>query len=326
MTRRAPAFWQSDGTPARLLQPAGWLYGLAGRMRWQLKRGEKLALPVICVGNLVLGGSGKTPVVRALVQRLKKRGRKTHVLSRGYGGSAQGLLRVDPAVHDATVVGDEPLLLARDTITWVSRDRVAGAQAALAAGADCLVMDDGLQNPGLIKDLSFLVIDGTSGFGNRRIFPAGPLRESPVACFARVQAAILVGPPHPGLLDSLPTALPRIFARIDPLPGAKQDFHGRRVLAFAGIARPEKFFACLDELGAEVAASRSFGDHHYYGEEELAALRAEAGRLDATLVTTEKDLVRLPASERKGIASLPVELRWEETELLDRLLGQVLDS
>jgi tetraacyldisaccharide 4'-kinase len=326
MTRPAPAFWLSGGGPARLLQPAGKLYDLAGRLRWRLSRSEKAECPVICVGNLVLGGSGKTPVVRALVARLKDRGRKVHVLSRGYGGRAHGPLRVNPESQDATEVGDEPLLLARDAVTWVSRDRVAGAQAALEAGADCLVMDDGLQNPGLAKDLSFLVIDGPSGFGNGHVFPAGPLRESPRACFARVQAAILVGPPHPGLLDELPAALPRIFAGIEPLPGADKGIRGRRFLAFAGIARPEKFFQSLRDLGANLAATQSFGDHHYFSRDELTALRAQAAKLDATLITTEKDLVRLPAHDREAIDCLPVQLVWEETDLLNRLLDKVLSS
>ena len=326
MSWQAPGFWQSGGALAALLQPAGWLYDLGGRLRRAGTQATRLPLPVICVGNVVLGGSGKTPVARALVQRLQGRGRNIHVLSRGYGGNAKGPLQVRTDRHDAAEVGDEPLLLARDAPTWVSRDRVAGAKAALAAGADCLVMDDGLQNPGLAKDLSFLVIDGASGFGNGRVFPAGPLREAPGACFARVQAAILVGRPHRGLLDELPASLPRLFARLEVTPDAAARLRGRRVFAFAGIARPEKFFRSLQECGADIADTRSFADHHAFGRQELADLAAAAAKLDAALVTTEKDLVRIPAAQRSGIACLPVRLLWDDTDLLERLLDQVLNS
>ena len=316
---RAPDFWTGDGTLATLLAPLGAGYDLAGRLRRALVQPLTAKVPVICVGNLVAGGAGKTPVVLALVAALTARGVAVHCLTRGYGGCLPGPRRVDAARDSAGQVGDEALLLARAAPTWVARDRAAGARAATEDGAQVLVMDDGFQNPALAKDLSLLVIDGAYGFGNRRVMPAGPLRESPTRGLARADAVVLLGHDERNLETSLGTRLPVLRARLAPDPGGAR-LAGRKVLAFAGIGRPEKFFATLSELGAVLAETRAFPDHHPFSAAELRDLRARAQALGATLVTTEKDAVRLESETRDGIETLAVTVAWDDPAALQALL------
>jgi tetraacyldisaccharide 4'-kinase len=316
---QAPAFWQQGGPLAALLAPAGHLYALAGRLRRALTRPARTACPVICVGNLTAGGSGKTPTALALAERLAALGRRPVFLTRGYGGLERGPLLVDPAGHDAAAVGDEPLLLAALAPTVVARDRAAGARLAATLG-DVIVMDDGFQNPRLAKDLSLLVFDGGAGLGNGRCIPAGPLREGLAEGLARAQACVLIGKDATGLAGRL-GALPLLRASLEP---EARNLAGRPVLAFAGIGRPEKFFATLRGLGAELVAARGFPDHHAYRPAELAALRAEAAAAGAALVTTSKDLARLPADERRDVTALAVRLVFADRDALDRLLRGAL--
>src|SRR5271170_3295535 len=248
----APEFWQRDGLWPRLLVPAGWAIAGAGRLRRRLARPLMLEIPVLCVGNLVAGGTGKTPVALALAQQLQARGVRVHCLTRGHGGMAAGPVEVDPARHDARAVGDEALLLAAAAPTVVARDRAAGARLALARGAELVVMDDGFQNPGLAKDLSLLVVDGAVGFGNARLLPAGPLREPIDSGLARAQAVVLIGPDQAGVARRIAGALPMLGARLVPDAGWDA-LRGRRVVAFAGIGRPQKFFAALEAHGIIVA-------------------------------------------------------------------------
>jgi tetraacyldisaccharide 4'-kinase len=316
---RPPEFWTHDTLPGRLLRPFGAAYGLAGRLRRRWARPTRATVPVICVGNLVAGGAGKTPVAMALAAALIARGRRPHLLCRGYRGRLPGPVRVDPARHDAAAVGDEALLLAAVAPTWCARDRVAGAAAAVAAGADVLVMDDGLQNPWLQHDLALLVVDGGFGFGNRRLLPGGPLREPLAAGFARASAIVQLGDDEVGLEALLPRRLPRLCARLRPGPDAP-DLRRRRVVAFAGIGRPEKFFRSLAEAGAVLLARHAFADHHRYRRREVQALLADAAARDAMCVTTAKDGVRLPADLRAAITILPVTVSWREPESLARFL------
>lgn len=320
---RAPEFWQRDGAAARLLAPLGAAYGLAGGLRRALAGSQDCGRPVVCVGNLVVGGAGKTPVARALAERLAAEGAAVHLLTRGYGGREAGPLRVDPARHDAARVGDEALLLAAQAPTWVARDRVAGAAAAVRAAAEVIVMDDGFQNPALAKDLSLLVVDGAYGFGNGRVMPAGPLREGVEAGLARADAVVLLGADTQGVEATLGARLPLLQAALAPAPSAARRLAGRRVLAFAGIARPEKFFATLRDLGAELAGTQAFGDHHPYRAGEVEALIARARELDALPVTTEKDLQRLPAELATQVEVLPVAVAWREPARLDELLARL---
>jgi tetraacyldisaccharide 4'-kinase len=322
---RTPEFWARDGLRARLLAPAGQIYGLAGRLRRALVRPQSVDVPVICVGNLVAGGAGKTPTVLALARRLAAAGHRPHLLCRGYGGRERGPLRIDPLRHDAAEVGDEALLLAEVAPTWVARDRLEGARAAVAAGAGLLIQDDGLQNPALAQDLRLVVVDGGFGFGNRRLLPAGPLREPIGEGLARVSAVIRIGADQAGIDALLPAGLPRLEADLAPDDGAPS-LAGRRVLAFAGIGRPEKFFGSLESAGAEIVQRCSFADHHPYRRAETLALLAEAERLDASCITTAKDRVRLPLDLRDRVLVLPVVLRWRDSGALDRLLATAVGA
>ncbi len=316
---QAPAFWQRGGPLATLLAPLGAGYSLAGRLRRRGVTPARAACPVICVGNLLAGGTGKTPTALALAERLAALGRRPVFLSRGYGGREAGPLLVDPARHDAAAVGDEPLLLAAAWPTVVSRDRVAGARLAAGQG-DVIVMDDGFQNPTLAKDFSLLVFDGGQGLGNGRCIPAGPLRESLSEGMARAQATLLIGADDTGLAPRL-AGLPLLRAELRP---ESSDLAGQRLLAFAGIGRPEKFFATLRQAGATLLAAQAFPDHHVFRPAELQALRHRAAAAGARLITTSKDLARLPPAARGDIAALAVRLVFADRDALDRLLQGAL--
>ena len=315
---RAPDLWRRRGPAAILLRPLGMLYAAGGSLRRRLASPWRAPVPVVCVGNLTVGGVGKTPVVLDLARRLASR--QPHILTRGYGGRLAGPVRVDPKVHGADDVGDEPLLLARRTPVWVARDRAAGARAATAAGARLLLLDDGFQNPTLTKDLSLVVVDGETGFGNGLVFPAGPLREPVARGLARADAVVVMGEDRHGIAAASP--VPVLRARLVPkmplsfAPGAP-------LVAFAGIGRPEKFFATLRGLGAEPVAERAFPDHHRFREDELLRLEGLAAGFGARLVTTDKDAVRLPPSWRARVAVLRVAVAWEDAGALDRVLARI---
>lgn len=282
----------------------------------------RAGIPVVCVGNLVAGGAGKTPVVLSLAARLAEglnAPGRVHCLMRGYGGSESGPLRVDPSRHDLSQVGDEALLLAEAAPTWISRDRVAGARAAEAAGAALILMDDGFQNPSLHKDISLLVIDGVFGFGNGRIIPAGPLREPASDGLARADAIVLIGDDEAGVAAQVGNR-PILRAWLTPTAESAAHIAGRRVFAFAGIGRPEKFFTTLRGLDCEIAGTHSFDDHHPFTDEEIGELVAIARRLEALPVTTAKDVVRLPPDRRAQIAVLDVAITWADEAALDRVL------
>jgi tetraacyldisaccharide 4'-kinase len=290
-------------------------------MRRALAHPYRAPVPVICVGNLVVGGAGKTPVVLALVELLRQTGIAPHVVMRGYGGRLTGPARVDPANHDAVAVGDEAVLAAAQAPTWVARDRAAGVRAAAAAGAGAVLLDDGFQNSSVAKDLSLLVVDATYGFGNGRLLPAGPLRERIEAGLARADAIVLLdGDNVPGKLVG--ATCPTLRAALTPLDGAR--FSGRRVVAFAGIGRPDKFFATLRRLGAELVEQHPFTDHHRFTEAEIAALRAAAALEGTLLVTTAKDAARLAPGERAGVEILDVQIEWREQPAVDALLARVM--
>jgi tetraacyldisaccharide 4'-kinase len=319
---KAPGFWRRDGAVPRLLAPLGAIYAAATARR-VARPGWRAPVPVICCGNASAGGTGKTTLALELGARLLARGVAPAFLTRGYGG--RGTARRVTAADTAAETGDEPLLLAALAPSYVGADRAATARLAIADGAGALVMDDGLQNPRLVKDLSILVIDGEVGFGNGRAIPAGPLREMPEAAAARCQAALLIGPDRHGALARLPARLPVLRAALHAAPEAA-DLAGQPVLAFAGIGRPEKFFATLAQTGAVLAARRSFPDHHRYTATELAGLLDAAERLRATPVTTPKDWVRLAPPLRARIRPVGVALAWEDPGALEALLDTVLPA
>lgn len=313
-----PSFWSRDGILPRALQPIAAI--VAHRTARRIARpGWQAPIPVLCCGNAGVGGAGKTTLALDLIRRLQARGATVHCLTRGYGGTVRGVLRVDLAQHPASLVGDEPLLLAATAPTWVSANRAAGAQAAIAAGAGVLVMDDGLQNPGLVKTLSLLVVDGATGFGNGRVLPAGPLREPAAAAAARCRAAVLIGPDLSGARQALPPGLPILTAHLRP----GTDLHGQRLLAFCGIARPSKFFDTLHQAGADVAATAGFPDHHRYTAADLTRILTQAAALAATPATTPKDAVRLPPDVRAAVLVVGVTLSWDNPAEIEALLDEL---
>ncbi len=323
---RAPEFWLEGGAASLLLWPLAAGFALAGRARRALARPRRAPVPVICVGNLVAGGAGKTPVALAIGTHLMGKGRRVHFLCRGYRGTAMGPLAVDPKRHDHRLVGDEALLLADHGPCWVARDRAAGAEAAAKAGADVVVLDDGFQNAGLVKDLSLVVVDGAYGFGNGRIIPAGPLRESVAEGLARADAVVLLGEDSHAIAARVARAdLPLVRGELSPTRDSR-GLRGQVVSAIAGIGRPEKFFATLEVLGCRVAARRGFSDHHRYDPDEIMRLVEEAQDLNALLVTTEKDFVRLPAEARNLVHVVRVVVAWRDPSTMARLLARPLGA
>lgn len=316
---RTPDFWHQDGLVALALAPLGWAYATASALRIKGPPTWSAPVPVVCIGNLVTGGAGKTPVALDIGRRLITQGFSPQFLSRGYGGQLAGPIAVDPLRHTARDVGDEPLLLAELAQCWVARDRCAGARAAVSAEADAIVMDDGFQNPSLAKDLSIVVIDGAYGFGNGRIFPAGPLRETVRSGLARADAVVLLGEDRTRVAEDLPASIPVLRGRLVPAPGS-ETIAGNRVVAFAGIGRPDKFFATLSEMGCSLLATHAFADHHPYAQHEIMSIVEQAASVDAMAVTTAKDFVRLPADAHTMVSVLHVVIEWENEESVTELL------
>jgi tetraacyldisaccharide 4'-kinase len=311
------------GLKVALLTPVSWLYRGLDILNRSLQRMSKVGTPVICVGNVVAGGAGKTPVAIAIAKFMLNQGLKPHFLSRGYGGRLRGPLRVVLDVHTYADVGDEPLLLAETAPVWVSKDRVKGAMAAEKAGADIIIMDDGFQNPGLFKDLSLLVIDGDYGLGNGKLLPAGPLREPVEDALARSQAVVQVGGEpnalsHLGIKNTIPVF--KTFLVPDP---TAETILSEPVIAFAGIGRPEKFFSSLRQAGCKVVDTFSFADHHEYTSDEIMKMVEKATAQEAALVTTRKDFVRLSNEAKLMVSVFDIELSVENPVEFQRLLLSV---
>lgn len=317
---RAPGFWyQSRPTLLALaLRPLGVLYAAATARRLR-QTGYRAAIPVICVGNLTVGGTGKTPTAIALIARIPG----AHVVSRGHGGSLKGPVRVTPS-HTADQVGDEPVLLSAFAPTWVSRDRAAGVRAAEAAGARAIILDDGFQNPAVVKDLSIVVVDAEQGFGNGLCLPAGPLREPVSVGMARTDLLLSIGGPaaQARFASRYTSSVPHLAGALQALQMG-MGWQGERVLAFAGIGNPQKFFDTLRSEGAEVVRAEPFDDHQPYSSAILKRLEAEAFALGAQLVTTEKDAARLPAYFRPKVLTLVVRLQLDDWAPLDAHLSRL---
>ncbi|MCH4142668.1 tetraacyldisaccharide 4'-kinase [Acetobacter peroxydans] len=322
---KPPAFWRNPAgrvLPA-LLGPVEKLVIRAARRR-QEKPGWCAPVPVLCCGNVSVGGTGKTPVVMDLAQRLIRRGRKPHILSRGYGGRVPDGTQVDPSRHKARDVGDEPLLLVGICPVWVGGDRALGAQRAIESGADCLLMDDGFQNPGLAKTISLLVVDGSAGIGNGHVLPAGPLREPLNDALARSTAVLVTGADVTGVLSALRAYGKPVLQASFAQSAEVAALMGQPCVAFAGIGRPEKFFDTLRAARVTLVETRVFPDHYPYTASDLARLEAEAQAHAAVLVTTPKDHVRLPPAFQPRVIGVGVDLIWRDEAdpewILDRLL------
>jgi tetraacyldisaccharide 4'-kinase len=327
---REPAFWWRPGGGS-LLSPLAGMYGAVAALRMR-SEGRNTGVPVICLGNPTVGGAGKTPAALEVARLLLAAHERPFFLSRGYGGSLPGPVRVDPAFHSAAAVGDEPLLLARLASTIVAHDRVAGAEAARRGGATVIVMDDGFQNPALAKNLAILLIDGRRGVGNGRVIPAGPLRAPLETQIVHAQALVVVGPP-----DGAKAVAERarrhgvaIFhGRLEPDQATVAALGGRKVLAFAGIGDPEKFFVTLAQAGIVIGERASFADHHRYTAAEAQALIARADAAGLVLLTTEKDHARFSADPHlvalaARASTLRVRLMIEEAEAFRDMIFGVL--
>jgi tetraacyldisaccharide 4'-kinase len=328
---RAPDFWyalETGGFGAllrnALLSPLGALYDLGGRVHFSLTRPYSAPVPVVCVGNLTAGGTGKTPFSITLAHGLKALGHSPHIVTRGYGGSLQGPVRVDPKNHTAREVGDEPLLLADAAPTWVAKSRRAGVMHAVTVGADIIVMDDGLQNPTVAKTISLVLVDGQLGFGNAHVIPAGPMRETIERGLGRADALIVMGEESERTHAQVANWQGRVFhAHLEP--DASRLGTGPYI-AFAGIARPEKFFATLDRLGARIIDRVPFPDHHIFSRSEIESLLSRARTAGARLITTAKDAVRLAPTHRSQVDVLPVVATIASREAFGRFLIDRLAS
>jgi tetraacyldisaccharide 4'-kinase len=319
---REPDFWNDDGRRGKLakaaLRPVGWAYAAAVRYKAANAKPYRSSAKVICVGNLTAGGTGKTPISIAIARALIERQRKVRIITRGYGGRVRGPAVVHPKADSASEVGDEALLLAAAAPVIVARDRAEGAKLAEQKGVDIIVMDDGHQNFTLAKDLSLIVVDSELGFGNGRILPAGPLREPVESGLARADAIVLTGD---GEINFPAFDKPVLRAHLVPVDVL--GLEGKRVIAFAGIGRPMKFFDTLRRLGADIVEEHAFPDHHVYSPDNMGKLRHQAHSGNAILITTEKDFVRLPPAQRLDVRYLPVRAMFEDLPALMALLDRV---
>lgn len=315
---RTPGFWQRQGLTSTLLQPLAALYGIGARYDRTHTQAQRAPLPVISIGNVTAGGAGKTPTTIAIADILRRMGHTPHLLTRGYGSSGDGVRRAQPDSYWREV-GDEALLLAEAAPTWVARDRLAAAIRAHEAGATIAVADDALQHYKLARDLSLLVVDGGYGIGNGRLLPAGPLRETLTDAIARTDAVILIGKNRHNLVFDKPV----FEASLRP-SGDTAWLQSQRVLAFAGLARPEKFYTTLESLGASIVGRYDFPDHHAYTARELDTLCYAAEKADAIPVATAKDAVKFPPAYRERIRVLPVSLQFHEAEAFQKWLQSAL--
>jgi len=317
-------WWQEKGFGlGALLEPLAWGYRRVAERRFASARPQKVDVPVICVGNLVVGGAGKTPIAMSIAARLRENGLDVHFLSRGYGGRLAGPVRVDPKQHVFADVGDEPLLLADQSPSWIARDRAAGCAAAVADGADVIVMDDGFQNPSVAKDLSFVVVDAHRRFGNGRILPAGPLREPIAAGLSRADAVVLMGNVGAEVAQLADAEIPVLRAHVKPVP-LKEGCAEKPILAFAGIGDPQKFFRTLKAMGCDVRETLAFADHHPYGQAEIETILAKAESGGMVAITTAKDAVRIAPELLTRIRVLTIGIEWEDQTAVDQLLATVI--
>ncbi len=335
---RAPDFWypQNDSNATtvwsaiatRLLVPAASVYDLVSQARQKFTESHEASVPVICIGNLTAGGTGKTPIAIALGNALKEKGRVPFFLTRGYGGEEEGPMLVDIEQHDCRQVGDEALMLSAHAPTIVSKNRAEGAYLACSLGADMIVMDDGFQNPSLKKNFSILIVDGELAFGNGHIIPAGPLRERAEAGLKRADQIMVArkdGVPFHARTNDLLEDLDVIDIRLR-CPNTNQGM-GRKAIAFAGIAQPEKFFAAVRSQGFEIVGTQSLADHHNYENEEFRTLLDWSNQRQAVLITTEKDAYRLNPDQRALVEVLPLQVFFERPEDFNQLLTRLqIDS
>lgn len=305
---KTPKYWQSNSFISKILMPIAWFYGRLTQWRLKFSTPPKADIPVICIGNITAGGTGKTPVSVSIAKMLESEMMHPFFITRGYGGKLNNIY-VNNKKHSAHDVGDEPLLLSHQAPVVIASNRFNGAKLALKEGADILIMDDGFQNPSLHKDLSFLVFDGHYGIGNGKIIPAGPLRETLEDGLKRADALIIMGKDKHDLAKR--TNLPVFFGHTEAV---QTTINNTNVLAFAGIGHPQKFYHTLQMQGFNIVDSIDFPDHHFYSKNELNELLTKAQALNAEIYTTSKDFVKIPTSYHKYINVLEIAVVWDDPE------------
>lgn len=319
---KTPEFWNNKGVASTALLPLATIWATATHLRDRLAKQINADLPVICIGNLTAGGTGKTPLVSLLYDQLIEAGKSPVIMSRGYGGSQKGPLWVDGMLHTAADCGDEPLMLAEGRDVIIGRDRVLAAQAISNRGIhDIILMDDGLQHPYLAKDMTIGVFDGSAGIGNGRLLPAGPMRVAFDNGVASLDIAFINGDDEHDLTKAINGRVPIMTGNVVADPTIIADLGDAPLLAFAGIGRPQRFFRTIEKVGGNIIQSLAFADHHPYTQSDLTRLQEDAIRLGASLITTQKDWIRLPSEWRERISFLPITM---QTDAIDELLGQIM--
>ena len=319
---KTPEFWNNKGVASTALLPLATIWATATHLRDRLAKQVSADLPVICIGNLTAGGTGKTPLVSLLYDQLTEAAKSPVIMSRGYGGSQKGPLWVDGMLHTAADCGDEPLMLAEGRDVIIGRDRVLAAQAISNRGIhDIILMDDGLQHPYLAKDMTIGVFDGSAGIGNGRLLPAGPMRVAFDDGVASLDIAFINGDDEHDLTKAINGRVPIMTGNVVADPTIIADLGDAPLLAFAGIGRPQRFFRTIEKVGGNLVQSLAFADHHPYTQSDLTRLQEDAIRLGASLITTQKDWIRLPTEWRERISFLPITM---QTDAIDELLGQIM--
>ena len=323
---KAPKFWykKNDTYLSNTLYPFSLLFRFGTKLRNIFSRKRLSQIPVICIGNIVVGGAGKTPVALKLGTLLKKNGYKPHFVSKGYGGIETNNILIKDW-HSAQSVGDESLLLSEVAPTWIGKDRNKSFVLAKENGADCVIMDDGFQNPTLQKDFSIIVINGEQGFGNKRVIPSGPLRESISRGLSRANLIITIGDISEDVKRKIPTSIPLFYANFK-ISNKNKIYKNQKVTAFAGIAYPEKFYNSLNEQGAILEKKISYPDHHIFDENDMLNLAETANMTKSILVTTKKDFVRIPKSYRSLVSTLDGEIEFEDENLFIEIIGNLLEN
>ena len=319
---KTPEFWNNKGVASTALLPLATIWATATHLRDRLAKQVSADLPVICIGNLTAGGTGKTPLVSLLYDQLTEAAKSPVIMSRGYGGSQKGPLWVDGMLHTAADCGDEPLMLAEGRDVIIGRDRVLAAQAISNRGIhDIILMDDGLQHPYLAKDMTIGVFDGSAGIGNGRLLPAGPMRVAFDDGVASLDIAFINGDDEHDLTKAINGRVPIMTGNVVADPTIIADLGDAPLLAFAGIGRPQRFFRTIEKVGGNLVQSLAFADHHPYTQSDLTRLQEDAIRLGASLITTQKDWIRLPSEWRERISFLPITM---QTDAIDALLVQIM--
>ena len=323
---KAPKFWyqKKDTIFSQVLYPFSLLFRLGTKIRNLISHTHKSSLPIICIGNIVIGGAGKTPVALKIGKMLTEAGYKPHFISKGYAGIIKSNTLVEPW-HSPKSVGDEPLLLSEIAPTWIGINRNNSIKLARNKGGDCIIMDDGFQNPTIHKDYSIIVINSSQEFGNRRVIPAGPLRESIKRGMSRTNLVVIIGERNKNLEKLIPSHIPIITSQFN-INNENKIFKGQKITAFAGIAYPEKFFESLKKQGAKIVKEITYPDHHIFDENDLLNLAEIANITQSILVSTQKDFVRIPKSYRSLVNTLEGEIVFDNEDLVKEILSNVIEN